>query len=234
MSRAERKAVVRPDVPGQSLSPQCEILSISRSSFYYAPKGESPENLVLMRRIDGLFLKYPFYGSRQMTRQLHREGIFVGRHRVSSAASTVATTSLGADGTAPLGCFAMIALLGNDIGARFGKINENLAPFQRTPKKWTRSGASTLAATKTSCRASAAPTRYSPVALGPFPVPAATLRDLGCSTLRARRHSESYKAKMRIWAGYWGAGSGRGLSMKALFLTKVFGPVVIAGHKDVR
>ena len=35
-----------------------------------------------MRRIDELFLKYPFYGSRQMMRQLQREGICVGRHRV--------------------------------------------------------------------------------------------------------------------------------------------------------
>ena len=35
-----------------------------------------------MRRIDELFLKYPFYGSRQMVRQLQREGIYVGRHRV--------------------------------------------------------------------------------------------------------------------------------------------------------
>ena len=51
---------------------QCEVLSISRSSFYYALKGESPENLALMRRIDELFLKYPFYGSRQMVRQLRR------------------------------------------------------------------------------------------------------------------------------------------------------------------
>jgi putative transposase len=74
--------MVRRDVAGLSLSRQCEILSISRSSFYYAPKGESPENLALMRRIDELFLKYPFYGSRQMTRQLHREGIAAGRHRV--------------------------------------------------------------------------------------------------------------------------------------------------------
>ena len=56
--------------------------SISRSSFYYAPKGESPENLALMRRIDELFLKYPFYGSRQMVRQLRRDGVCVGRHRV--------------------------------------------------------------------------------------------------------------------------------------------------------
>ena len=35
-----------------------------------------------MRRIDKLFLKYPFYGSRQMARQLRREGARVGRHRV--------------------------------------------------------------------------------------------------------------------------------------------------------
>jgi len=68
--------------PELSLSRQCDILAISRSSFYYTPKGESPENLALMRRIDELFLKYPFYGSRQMVRQLRREDIFVGRHRV--------------------------------------------------------------------------------------------------------------------------------------------------------
>ena len=35
-----------------------------------------------MRRIDELFLKYPFYGSRQMARQLRREGICVRCHRV--------------------------------------------------------------------------------------------------------------------------------------------------------
>ena len=44
--------------------------------------GESPANLALMRRIDELFMKYPFYGSRQMARSLRREGAEVGRHRV--------------------------------------------------------------------------------------------------------------------------------------------------------
>jgi hypothetical protein len=29
-------------------------------------EGRSEENLALMRRIDELFLKYPFYGSQQM------------------------------------------------------------------------------------------------------------------------------------------------------------------------
>ena len=74
--------MIRRDQPDLSLSRQCEILSISRSSFYYTLKGESLENLALMRRIDELFLKYPFYGSRQIARQLRREGVCVGRHRV--------------------------------------------------------------------------------------------------------------------------------------------------------
>jgi putative transposase len=82
MSRVERKAMIRRDCPDLSLGRQCRLLSIGRSSFYYAAKGESPETLALMRRIDELFLKYPFFGSRQLARQLRREGISAGRHRV--------------------------------------------------------------------------------------------------------------------------------------------------------
>ncbi len=87
MNRGERKAMIARERPELSLSRKCRLLSVSRSSFYYAPRhgasgGESPETLALMRRIDELFLKYPFYGSRQMARQLRREGVCVGRHRV--------------------------------------------------------------------------------------------------------------------------------------------------------
>ncbi len=78
MSRGERKAMITREHPDLSLSRQCRLLSIGRSSFYYLPKGESLENLALMRRIDELFLKYPFYGSRQLARQLRREGVRVG------------------------------------------------------------------------------------------------------------------------------------------------------------
>ena len=74
--------MIRRDHPKLSLSRQCRLLSVSRSSLYHTPRGESAQNLVLMRRIDELFLKYPFYGSRQMVRHLWREGVCVGRHRV--------------------------------------------------------------------------------------------------------------------------------------------------------
>ena len=61
---------------------QCNLVSISRSSFYYEGKGESPLNLKLMRLIDEQFLETPWYGSRQMARHLRRLGYGVGRKRV--------------------------------------------------------------------------------------------------------------------------------------------------------
>ena len=65
-----------------SLSRQCALLAVSRSSRYYRPKGESAENLALMRRMDELHMAYPFYGSRQLMRHLRREGATAGRHRI--------------------------------------------------------------------------------------------------------------------------------------------------------
>jgi len=48
MSRGERKAMISRAHSGLSLSCQCGLLSISRSSFYYVLKGESVETLDLM------------------------------------------------------------------------------------------------------------------------------------------------------------------------------------------
>ena len=81
MSRSERRTMVMRAHRALSLSRQCRLLSIGRSSLYYTRKGESPETLALMRRIDELFLKYPFYGARQMVRHLRREGVRIGRRR---------------------------------------------------------------------------------------------------------------------------------------------------------
>ena len=81
MSRPERRAMIVRDHPALSLSRQCRLLSIGRSSLYYEPKGESAETLALMRRIDELFLKYPFYGARRMALHLRREGVRISRRR---------------------------------------------------------------------------------------------------------------------------------------------------------
>ena len=47
------------------------------------PKGERAETRALMRRLDELFLKSPFYGVRQMVRHLRREGVRIGRRRAA-------------------------------------------------------------------------------------------------------------------------------------------------------
>ena len=65
-----------------SIARQCQLVSISRSGFYYQPSGESDLNLALMRLIDEQHMRTPFYGARQMVRYLRREGYVVSRKRV--------------------------------------------------------------------------------------------------------------------------------------------------------
>ena len=65
-----------------SIGKQCRLLSISRSSFYYTPKGETATNLALMRQIDEQFLETPFFGVRQMTWHLRNEGHLVNEKRI--------------------------------------------------------------------------------------------------------------------------------------------------------
>ncbi len=65
-----------------SISLQCELLGLHRSTYYLTPGVESVENLRLMRRIDEQYLKTPFFGSRRMTAVLEREGESVNRKRI--------------------------------------------------------------------------------------------------------------------------------------------------------
>jgi len=82
MSVERRRQMVERGHGGLSIVAQCRLVSISRSSFYYAPVPESPETLALMVRIDAAFLDCPWYGSRQMARHPQRLGHAVGRRRV--------------------------------------------------------------------------------------------------------------------------------------------------------
>jgi len=73
--------MIEPNHPRLSIVRQCNLVSISRSTFYYEGKGETSLNLELMRLIDERFLETPFYGSRQMTWHLKRRGFWVSRKR---------------------------------------------------------------------------------------------------------------------------------------------------------
>jgi len=65
-----------------SVRRQCELLGISRSSYYYQPGPESAQNLRLMRRLDELHLQHPVYGRPRLTSLLQREGLRVNEKRV--------------------------------------------------------------------------------------------------------------------------------------------------------
>jgi len=62
---------------------QCQLLSLSRSGFYYQPVGEPEENLVLMRLIDAQYTRTPFYGYRRMVVWLQEQGYAVNKKRVA-------------------------------------------------------------------------------------------------------------------------------------------------------
>lgn len=74
--------MIAPAHPRLSIVRQCALVSISRSSFYYAPAPADEATLALMREIDEAFLDMPWCGSRQMTRHLRRLGHILRRKRV--------------------------------------------------------------------------------------------------------------------------------------------------------
>lgn len=82
MSVVRRREMIEAQHKDLSMARQCRLLHISRSGLYYEPVGESVLNLALMRMIDEQYLKCPWYGSRQMTRYLKRQGYCVGRKRI--------------------------------------------------------------------------------------------------------------------------------------------------------
>ena len=83
MSRTDRlKMIARPH-PEFSIIEQCALLKVPRSTLYYKPEPVSDEELKLMRRIDEIYTKWPFYGSRRLVEELRGEGHVVNRERVT-------------------------------------------------------------------------------------------------------------------------------------------------------
>ena len=82
MSPSERREMIRKENTDLSLTHQCKLLKISRSSIYYTPVGFDQAAIDLMYEIDRIFTKYPFFGSRQIAAYLPQSGFAAGRHRV--------------------------------------------------------------------------------------------------------------------------------------------------------
>lgn len=73
---------MEPAHPQLSIVRQCELLALTRSTYYATPQGESDYNLLLMRLIDQQYTRTPFYGSPKMTKWLQGQGHRVNHKRV--------------------------------------------------------------------------------------------------------------------------------------------------------
>ena len=77
-----KRAMVESDNQDLSIRRQCDLLELSRSSYYRSPVFETDENLKLMRMIDEEYTRHPFFGSRKIRDVLFRKGFKVNRKRV--------------------------------------------------------------------------------------------------------------------------------------------------------
>ena len=81
---AERRSLVELSHPTVSVSRQCALLGVPRSSVYYTPNTSEPEaNLALMQLIDVCYTKHPYYGAPRITDWLKERGHTANHKRVA-------------------------------------------------------------------------------------------------------------------------------------------------------
>src|SRR2546421_5953129 len=95
MSAPDRRAKLDRDHPVLSVRRQCAMLGIARSGAYRLPSAANDDDLTLLRRIDELFTRWPFLGSRRMTAMLRAEGQAINRKRVQRLMRRMGIAALG-------------------------------------------------------------------------------------------------------------------------------------------
>lgn len=81
MTHNERLSLIEKASPRISISRQADLLDISHSSLYYAPKVNEAD-ITVMNRIDEIYTKRPFYGSRRIKEELKEYGMYLCREHV--------------------------------------------------------------------------------------------------------------------------------------------------------
>lgn len=80
--RDRRLELIEESSDNLSLRRQCGLLSINRSTLYYEKKELNVEDADLLNAIHDVWIQYPFYGYRRITKELQADGIKVNRKRV--------------------------------------------------------------------------------------------------------------------------------------------------------
>jgi transposase-like protein len=56
----DKRSLIDKEHKRLSIKRQCELLGLNRSSYYFKPKGFSPEDYAIMRRMDEIFTEHPY------------------------------------------------------------------------------------------------------------------------------------------------------------------------------
>jgi putative transposase len=78
----ERIAMLESNAAELPLKTQAELLSLNRSGLYYHAVPPSVEEVAIKHRIDEIYTRWPFYGSRKIAVLLNQEEILVSRPTV--------------------------------------------------------------------------------------------------------------------------------------------------------
>lgn len=82
INQSERLGMIEKETPHLSISIQCQLLSISKSTYYYVPQRESDENLSIMQFLDEQYFETPFYGALRLLALLTNKGYTINLKRV--------------------------------------------------------------------------------------------------------------------------------------------------------
>jgi putative transposase len=95
MSAPDRRALLDRDHGKLSIRGQCRLLGLARSGVYRPAPANDDADPALMRRIDALFMAWPFLGSRRLTAMLRADGHAVNRKRVQRLMRIMGIAALG-------------------------------------------------------------------------------------------------------------------------------------------
>jgi putative transposase len=95
MSAPDRRALLDRDHDLLSIRRQCALLGLARSGVYRSPSAANDNELALMRRLDELFMAWPFLGSRRLAAMLRAEGRRINRKRVQRLMRRMGIAALG-------------------------------------------------------------------------------------------------------------------------------------------
>ncbi len=82
--------MIEKDNPDISISRQCELLSVSRSTLYYKNVEKTNDDFEVMNLIDEIYTKCPFYGRRRITQHLVKIcGVHINEKKVERLMKTM-------------------------------------------------------------------------------------------------------------------------------------------------